>query len=84
MYKSALKCTWDAYIVCRKSAAAFHGAFHHVAHVGSHDGLHHLAGSLELLEELVDLREAGAGTVGDSLAAAAVDAVRVLTFLRGH
>ena len=30
---------------------------HHVAHVGSHYGLHHLSCSLELLEELVYIRD---------------------------
>ena len=29
---------------------------HHAHRAGAHDGLHHLAGALELLEELVDLR----------------------------
>ena len=38
-------------------SAATHCGLHHVAHVGSHDGLHHFAGALELLEELVHLRE---------------------------
>ena len=38
-------------------AAATHCALHHVAHVGSHYGLHHLAGSFKLLEELVHFRE---------------------------
>ena len=38
-------------------SAATHCVLHHVAHVGSHDSLHHLAGAFELLEELVHLRE---------------------------
>lgn len=63
---------------------ALQGAFHHAAHVGAHDGLHDLAGAFELLEEAVDLRERGAGTVGDSLAAASVDAIRMLTLVWGH
>jgi hypothetical protein len=38
--------------------AATSHSFHHVAHwAGSHDALHHLAGSFELLEELVYLWE---------------------------
>ena len=36
------------------SAHTAHAA-HHVAHVGSHDCLHHLAGAFELLEELVHI-----------------------------
>ena len=39
------------------SSAALHRTAHHVAHVGSHYSLHHLAGAFELLEQLVDLRE---------------------------
>ena len=38
------------------SAHTAHAA-HHVAHVGSHDCLHHLAGAFELLEELVYILE---------------------------
>ena len=32
-------------------------ASHHAHRAGAHDCLHHLAGALELLDELVDLRE---------------------------
>ena len=67
-----------------KLSAALHCTLHHVAHVGSHDGLHHLAGALKLLEELVNLREGSTGTVCDSLAAASVDAVRMLTLVWSH
>ena len=64
--------------------ATLHCAFHHVAHVGAHDWLHHLAGAFKLLEELVHLREGCAGAVCNSLAAASVDAVRMLALVWGH
>ena len=38
-------------------SAAFHRSLHHIAHIGTHDGLHHLAGTLELLQKLVHLRK---------------------------
>ena len=38
-------------------SATFHRSLHHIAHIGTHDGLHHLAGTLELLQKLVHLRK---------------------------
>lgn len=65
-------------------SATFHCAFHHAAHVGSHDCLHHLAGAFKLLDELVHFDDRGAGSVCNSLAAAAVEAVRMLALVWGH
>lgn len=65
-------------------SAAFHCSLHHAAHVGAHDGLHHLAGTFELLYELVHFGDRCARSVGDPLATAAVQALWMFTFVWGH
>ena len=49
-----------------------------------HGALHELAGTLELLEELVHLLNRGAASVGDTLAAAAVYLLGMFTLVRSH
>ena len=59
------------------------GHFGHTAAFGA-DHLHHFAGLFKLFEESVDVLNAAAGTVGNTLLAAAVDTVWVLALIRGH
>ena len=49
-------CSSHSYMLSTFKSAS-HRALHHVAHIGAHDSLHHLACALELLEELVYLRK---------------------------
>ena len=57
----------------------------HLIHESTaHRRLHELAGILELLEKPVDLGDRGTASFGDSLAAAAVDHLRMLALIYGH
>src|SRR3712207_4347467 len=55
-----------------------------VRHLALREALHELAHLAELLDELVDLLDRGAGAVGDAGAAAALDDVRPAALLRRH
>lgn len=56
----------------------------HTRDIASYDRLHHLAHSLELLQQTVDFLERSAASVSNPFAAASVDDFRMLPFLRSH
>ena len=68
----------------QRLASLAHSILHHVAHVGTHHGLHHLSCALELLEKLVHLRKRCTRSVCDSLAAATVKTLRMITLIWSH
>ena len=49
-----------------------------------HGALHKLAGTLELLDEAVDILDGGAAAVRNTLASAAIDNLHVVTLVRCH
>src|SRR3954471_685353 len=55
-----------------------------VGHLPRAEALHHLAHLAELLDQLVDLLDGGAGALGDALAAPALDELGPAALLRGH
>ncbi len=63
------------------ASGAAHG-FHHVLHFSG--ASHHLAHLAELLDELVDLHDRGAGTGGDALAARGLDDLRAGALVGRH
>lgn len=49
-----------------------------------HGAFHKLAGTLELLDEAVDILDGGAAAVRNTLASAAIDNLHVVTLVRCH
>ena len=49
-----------------------------------HGALHKLAGTLELLDEAVDILDGGTAAVRNTLASAAIDNLHVVTLVRCH
>src|SRR5918993_893211 len=55
-----------------------------IGHLARAEALHHLAHLAELLDQLVDLLDAGARALGDALAAPALDQLGPGALLGGH